>query len=358
MRRHKHRNRRRSKQGKIIIITSICLLFIMTAGYAAFSTNLKLRAATNIKCNPISIEKLKESKVTTGSGLYENTYGYYESSFFYKGINPNNYILFNDEMWRIINIQPDNAIKIVKNEPLNSPLNFDYSNTRFTNNNYCSSVNSQGNNGCNLFGSTKETISGGNIMTMMPYRTDDLTKKISGPSSISYLNKYLNNEYYSSLSSKEKKYIISYNYDYGLLPTMYQSSSYDISNLLYLTRRFYGTYFVAIPKLTDYVLASTYTGCGSDSYYVSEECTKAAAKENWMYDNFHNFWLINPLEYKVGNSYYTYKNAAVSSKTGGIIQVNSYQNNPNVYVKPVLFLTSEIKLCGKGTKEAPYMIWN
>ena len=45
MRRHR---RRKSKQGKIIIITSICLLLVMTVGYAAFSTHLNISAKGNI----------------------------------------------------------------------------------------------------------------------------------------------------------------------------------------------------------------------------------------------------------------------------------------------------------------------
>ena len=46
MRRYKHR--RKNKQRKIIIITSICLLLIMTIGYATFSTNLNITAKGNI----------------------------------------------------------------------------------------------------------------------------------------------------------------------------------------------------------------------------------------------------------------------------------------------------------------------
>ena len=42
------RKRRRSKNVKIIVITSICFLFIMTAGYAAFSTNINITAKGNV----------------------------------------------------------------------------------------------------------------------------------------------------------------------------------------------------------------------------------------------------------------------------------------------------------------------
>lgn len=39
----------RKKTNKIIILSAFCLLFIITAGYAAFSTNITLHAKGNIK---------------------------------------------------------------------------------------------------------------------------------------------------------------------------------------------------------------------------------------------------------------------------------------------------------------------
>ena len=71
MRRHK--SRRRSKQGKIIIITSICLLFIMTAGYAAFSTNLSITAKGTIKSQQ-NIYVSSTGNDETGEGTKESPY--------------------------------------------------------------------------------------------------------------------------------------------------------------------------------------------------------------------------------------------------------------------------------------------
>ena len=41
----RHRNR---KQVKIVLGTAICLLMIMTVGYAAFSTNITINAEINV----------------------------------------------------------------------------------------------------------------------------------------------------------------------------------------------------------------------------------------------------------------------------------------------------------------------
>ena len=51
--------------------------------------------------------------VTSGDGLYEDEY---EDRYFYKGTNPNNYIKFSNELWRIISLEGDGTIKIIRNQ--------------------------------------------------------------------------------------------------------------------------------------------------------------------------------------------------------------------------------------------------
>lgn len=48
--------------------------------------------------------------VSSGSGLYEN--------YVYKGRHPDNYISFNNELWRILSFESDGSIKIIKNESI------------------------------------------------------------------------------------------------------------------------------------------------------------------------------------------------------------------------------------------------
>ena len=50
--------------------------------------------------------------VDSGDGLYKDTYE--EGRYFYKGKNVNNYITFNNEVWRIVSIEPDKTIKIMR----------------------------------------------------------------------------------------------------------------------------------------------------------------------------------------------------------------------------------------------------
>ena len=49
-------------------------------------------------------------------GLYVDEYE--SGKYIYKGTNPNNYITFNNEMWRILSVEADGRIKIVRDELL------------------------------------------------------------------------------------------------------------------------------------------------------------------------------------------------------------------------------------------------
>ena len=91
---------RRKKQRRLLIISSLSLLLFLCVGYAAFSTNLSLKAKGNIKCNPMTVDDLKELVVTSGDGLYKSNYE--DKVYYYAGANPNNYILFNDELLLVI----------------------------------------------------------------------------------------------------------------------------------------------------------------------------------------------------------------------------------------------------------------
>ena len=58
---------------------------------------------------------------TLGDQILENTElekDPYECRYFFKGANPNNYINFNNEIWRIISVECDGTIKIMRNESI------------------------------------------------------------------------------------------------------------------------------------------------------------------------------------------------------------------------------------------------
>ena len=63
-------------------------------------------------------DDLKALAVTEGDGLYADEYE--SGRYIYKGANPNNYITFNNETWRILSIDGDGRIKIVRDELLSN----------------------------------------------------------------------------------------------------------------------------------------------------------------------------------------------------------------------------------------------
>ena len=69
--------------------------------------------------------------VNKDSGLYK-----VNNKYIFKG-NPNNYIIFNEELWRIVSLEEDGTIKIVRNELLNIEKDYEnaigYLNTKYYN---------------------------------------------------------------------------------------------------------------------------------------------------------------------------------------------------------------------------------
>ena len=49
---------------------------------------------------------------TSGNGIYKDLYE--SGRYIYKGANPNNYITFNNEQWRIISLEKDGTMKIMR----------------------------------------------------------------------------------------------------------------------------------------------------------------------------------------------------------------------------------------------------
>ena len=106
------RRKKLKNQKRILIITTCSLLLFLTIGYAAFSTTISLNAKGNIKDYNAAFQ-LKNNVVTTGNGLYADATE--PNRYIYKGQNPNNYITFNNELWRIISVENDDTLKIISN---------------------------------------------------------------------------------------------------------------------------------------------------------------------------------------------------------------------------------------------------
>ena len=288
--------RKRRKQRKIIILTSIALLFVLTTGYAAFQTNLNLTAKGNILEKGITIDELKSNITTSGDGLYIDTYE--ENRYIYKGANPNNYITFNDEFWRIISIESDNTIKIIKNESIGNMI-FDDTNS------------------------------------------NDWARPAS-------LNTYLNTTYYNSLSEDTKSKIVSHDFNVG--PAEWSNTDLKAQIQSENGTKWKGN--VGLINESEYIRVNTNTAqCGNHKLaydnrtvcpitnYINSIASNSETATMWTITKPYSsntmfiFW-INPNMSTTGN------------------QVKEYAFG----IHPVVYLNKDIKLKGEGTEANPYKI--
>ena len=69
--------------------------------------------STLFSFNTVEMYGVKIDVITNGFSLYEKN-----GKYIYKGSSPDNYIYFNNELWRIISFENDGRIKIIRNESI------------------------------------------------------------------------------------------------------------------------------------------------------------------------------------------------------------------------------------------------
>ena len=286
----------RKKQRKIIIVSMIGLFCIMTAGYAAFQTNLNINAKGNIVSKGITPSELKNNVVTSGDGLYKDTYE--EGKYIYRGADPNNYITFNDEMWRIIAVEPDETLKIIKKDSIGAKA-WDTS--------------------------------------------------YSGAWATATLNTFLNDDYYNSLTTKAISQIQKYNWSVG---GIFFSADQTFQTDLAQSQSVKWNGNIGLMGALDYVQASTNSNCTSlyANNYDVPACYTNSDTHNWLFNSEINQWTISGrLNYETivwtimhsGDVNGSYASAGVGLTND---------------VRPSVYLKSEITLSGEGTQSDPYTI--
>ena len=297
--------RKRRKQRKIIILTSIALLFVLTTGYATFQTNLNITAKGNIKTKGIKVSDLKQNTVSTEDGLYKDSID--EERYIYRGSNPDNYIMFNDELWRIIAIESDNSLKIMNNKDLGIAIAWD----------------------------------------------NDANPKWETAS----LNKYLNETYYNTLTEEAKKFIFTHTFNTGKFYLNWDedvsltSLEKDVSNEK--REKWQGN--VGLLNPTDFIKSTIDPKCvsGRASWLSADDMP--CKNQNWLYKEGENFWTINAND--PTNTKYEHNGWLIHNYLGGY-ELNGKYSTQGVDLKayPVVFLKPDITLKGEGTKNNPYTV--
>ena len=272
-----------------------------------------------------SIGGISVPTVESGDGLYEDEYE--EGRYIYRGTNPNNYIEFNNELWRIISKEADGTYKILRNEIVTS-RKFDSQGARTTG--YCSQ-GSAPSWGCNAWSSTANMVGSPSEFTNGSY-----TGTVDADSE---MLTYLNGEYLDSITEDRDK-IVSHNYNIGVVV----SNNNDLATQIEGEKAYKWNGKVGLISESDYINAnSDMNTCGTLSKYNSKY--KTCRNTNWMYIS-GTWWSLSP---DADYSYYVWRVYDV-----GYLDNNIAYNSHGV--RPAVYLTSSLSLSGSGTQSDPYRI--
>lgn len=316
---------RKHNGNKLVIILGILVLVsILSIGYAAFQTDIKVTGKGNISKEKAA-QILKKTVVTSGDGLYEDAYE--KGRYVYKGANPDNYITFNNETWRIISVETDGTLKIIRNESLGKKR-FDGKASRVTG--YCS-LEMAPSFGCNAWMASSMFVN----------------KTYSGAvEQDAWLNTYLNTTYYNSLLIESKAQIINHIFSVG--PVISDNS--DLASQITLENSLTWTGNIALASVSDYLKANNNgEQCGTLANNNTNYNT--CKTTNWMFNNFA-YWFVSPLADSTGKEWYIYSDGKIKND----IVHGTPMTNEDYDGLPVLYLKSDLSLTGAGTEKDLYKI--
>ena len=280
--------------------------------------------------------------VESGDGLYEDTYE--DGRLIYRGQNPNNYITFNGETWRIIAKEIDGTYKIIRNEVL-AKRAYDEENHRSTEkNSYCTNPS----RGCGVYAAVSGTFSspsGSQSGTV----TEDSSIKI-----------YLNDDYYTNnINATAKEQMTSHSFNIGAVEILNQSGADSIEKNITGEKMYQWTGNVGLANVSDILRASTNPLCTS----ATTSCSDVdACNSNYLLDkgtaSYLYYWTINASSYEFGgNSYQVWYGSVFSSYSSyALVIPTNASTSSNHAPRPAVFLKSDITLNGSGTSEDPFTL--
>ena len=293
-----------------------------------------------VKAMEKTADILKKNVVTDGDGLYIDST--VEGRYIYKGGKPNNYIKLGDDLYRIISLEKDGTIKVIKQESIGE-MPWDEYGARYSTNSddFCTREW-----GCKSWGSNTTTLdSNGNKVTQMPLEVNGTLKNL--PDKEATLNTYLNNDFYNGLSDDVKSLIVEGTWNVGATNVRQTNLSESIKEES--SYKWKGK--VALMNATDYVKASTNSACSSVkdySYAGTSSCYNNSSAHNYLYLN-DSPWLLSTYSTSAAN-YIFFVNGA-----GGFYSDNGAFGTGSD-VRPAFYLSSETTLNGEGTETNPYTV--
>jgi len=341
----KIRTNRKHRQKRIVVFLMVGLVCLFSAGYASFSQNFLVSGKGTIIEKPITTYELREKKCNTvkNDGLYVDTYE--EKRCVYKGLNPDNYISFNNELWRIMNIEPDGTLKIVKSESAATMAWDAVGNRNPTTNTYCSNGSSYG---CNAWAATNNLVNSPSSFNLhYPNGNPSIdTGSVSGTViEDASLNIYLNREYLDAIK-EESKYIVNHNFNIGTPGN--NNDTEDITTDINQEALYKWNGKVGLMNVTDILKTTSNNACTSLKIGYNNASKSVCSENNWLWPKTGYSWTISPYASSTRSGVW------LVASSGCITCDGSNYSSGDVY--PVLYLKKDIKLSGKGSETNPYKI--
>ena len=287
-----------------------------------------------------SIGGISVPTVESGDGLYADEYE--PGRYIYRGQDPDNYITFNNETWRIISKEADGTYKIIRNDVLSNRA-YDEANHRSTEkNSYCTNPRY----GCGVYAAVSGTFSspsGSQSGTV----TEDSSIKI-----------YLTEDYYvNNINSTAKDQMTSHSFNIGAVENLNQSGAEadSIEKNIAGEKMYTWTGNVGLANVSDILRASTNPLCTSatTSYDGNNECNSNYLLDKGSASSLY-YWTINVYSSGSGGaSNGAWRGSAYSWYAHVNYNGACYSSSAP---RPVVFLKSDTTLSGSGTESDPFVI--
>ena len=278
--------------------------------------------------------------VESGDGLYEDSYE--SGRLIYRGQNPDNYITFNGETWRIVAKETDGTYKIIRNDILANRA-YDEANHRSTEkNSYCTSPDA----GCGVY-----AVVSGEFSSPSGSQTGTVTEDSS-------IKLYLNDDYYTNnINATAKGQMISHSFNIGAVERLNQSGAEadSIEKNIAGEKMYTWTGNVGLANVSDILKASTNPLCTSAT---ASNIGTNVCNSNYLLDKGEAsslyYWTINAYSTESGGDSYLVWSGSVSGSYAYLYSLSAFTKGRAP--RPVVFLKSDITLNGSGTSEDPFTI--
>ena len=264
----------------------------------------------------------------------------------YYGSNPNNYVSFNNELWRIIGVFGNN-VKLIRSESLGS-LSWDSSEASVNGGwgvNEWSQADLQVYLNKMYYGGTTVTCYDGdnNHTTTCPANKLDNTAKALIDKHIWNTGAPNHNELYNS-TTQSYDTVEFYKAERGTVNGKICSSGSFCNDTVTRTTEWIG--YVGLPYVTDYAYASSENDCNTK---IDQSSPYKCKNNNWMFKPNTWYWTLSPYaDPDLANGVW---NVFGDGSTGSSFAANPLSAFPTIYLKSNILIES-----GKGTSSDPYIL--